>query len=163
MQLLQSSAHAKVKKKVLKITPHVRQFIEEVLFDLKLNARQIRLALNCDDEKAKLILNEIKKERKEKGIVKITEAAGYLYLIENEIYPGWIKCGMTTDLETRLGSYNQYDPLKRFVVIASKAVYDRRLSESLLIKQLSKLSTIRNGEWIMIDRNAAISAFESMK
>ena len=160
MELLQNSVYAQAKKSILRVTPHIRQFIKEALFNLSLTTKQIRMSLKCDEEKAKLILAEIKRERKQKGIVKVTEAAGYLYLIENEIYPGWIKCGMTTDLESRLGSYNQYDPQKRFVVIASKAVYDRRLSEAVLIKQLSKLATISNGEWMRIDKDAAIIAFD---
>ncbi len=160
MELLQNSVHAKAKKSVLRVTPHIRQFIKEALFNLTLTPKQIRMSLKCDEEKAKLILAEIKRERKQKGIAKATETAGYLYLIENEMYPGWIKCGMTTDLESRLGSYNQYDPLKRFVVIASKAVYDRRLPEAILIERLSKLSNICNGEWMRIDKRAAIAAFD---
>lgn len=94
--------------------------------------------------------------------IRNSNGKGYIYLIENESYNGWIKCGMTTNISERLNSYNINDPLKRFNIVAKKEVNDRRKSERELIYNLEMISDLKNGEWFKIDKNKAIDIFEKI-
>ena len=85
---------------------------------------------------------------------------GLLYLLENEMYPGWIKCGITTNIQSRIKSYNGYDPLKRFSLIICKEVTHRREAEKALIFNLNMKSDIQSGEWFRIDRDTALKEYE---
>lgn len=86
---------------------------------------------------------------------------GFVYLIVNRRYPEWIKAGMTVDYEKRLSVYNQYDPESSFEFVIVKWVNDRRLLETILLEQLSTIAETRNGEWFKIDKEKALSIFES--
>lgn len=85
---------------------------------------------------------------------------GFVYLIENPNYPGMIKAGMTIDYESRLNSYNIYDPYDAFSFIKVKYVKDRRSAETELLKVLRNNSSYNKGEWFKIDKVLALSLFE---
>jgi hypothetical protein len=87
---------------------------------------------------------------------------GIIYLVEHELYDGWIKCGMTVNMKTRIGSYNCNDPLKRFKVVIEKDVNDRRKSESLLKYNLKNASSLSNGEWYRINKDEALKIFNNV-
>jgi hypothetical protein len=88
---------------------------------------------------------------------------GYVYLLENELYPGWIKCGMTVNLEKRLQTYNTNDPLKRYKFVSSMTVNDRRKIEKMIMEALLGKSSLNNGEWFRIEKNIAINIFSQFK
>lgn len=69
---------------------------------------------------------------------------------------------MTVNMKSRLKSYNICDPLKRFKVVTSKVVKDRRKSEIDLMNELKLKSSLQNGEWFKIQKNEAISIFEKV-
>lgn len=126
---------------------------------------------NNDVDKASFILRMVKLKRKEiaRNFPQIKVAAmhscdveGFIYLVENEMYEGWIKCGMTIDTESRLKSYNGSDPLRRFRYIMHKEVLNRRKSELQLIYDLKLQASIVNGEWFKISKESAISIFENI-
>jgi hypothetical protein len=87
---------------------------------------------------------------------------GIIYLVENELYDGWIKCGMTVNMKSRIGSYNCNDPLKRFRLIIEKNVDDRRKSESLLKYNLKMISSMNSGEWYKISKEDAVKIFSTI-
>lgn len=136
---------------------------------------EIQQHLKCTDNKANAIWKEVKKRRRElmlavgveiddasfkvKGLQNILKT-GVIYLVEHELYSGWIKCGMTTNMNTRLKTYNCSDPLKRFIVIASKVVEDRRKAEMQLIHDLKAKADLQRGEWFRISKSEAIKIFD---
>lgn len=109
-------------------------------------------------------VQEIKKARALKKKINAPQVekqtTGVLYLIENSSFEGWIKCGMTTNMNSRLNCYNSYDPLKRFVVVDSKEVPNIRRNEELLIHNLKMRAEIQNGEWFRISKSDAIKIFQ---
>jgi predicted GIY-YIG superfamily endonuclease len=118
--------------------------------------------------KLETMLKNIKKKRKELAIVignddidgiRNSDGNGFIYLIENEMYSGWIKCGMTTNLSKRLNSYNTNDPLRRFQFVIHKEVDSRRKAEKHLMLELSNRSDLINGEWFRIEKKMAIDIF----
>ncbi len=128
---------------------------------------------NLGEYKALVMLEKVKKFRKEMAEITgyaelihgVQDSAGNgaIYLVENSLYEGWIKCGMTTNMKSRLISYNCYDPLKRFNLIIEKNVVNRRKSESVLIHNLKMVATLNNGEWFRIDKNIALDIFNNIK
>jgi hypothetical protein len=86
---------------------------------------------------------------------------GFVYLVKSESYPGWIKAGMTIDYEERLGVYNLYTPTKNFQMFATKWVADRRICETILLEELSKIAEVTKGEWFKVDESAALAIFNS--
>lgn len=128
---------------------------------------------NLGGYKAERMLNEVKKLRKkmseitglEDGIsgIRNSKGDGIIYLVENEMYPGWIKCGMTVNMSNRLNSYNCYDPLKRFRIITEKSVSNRRKSEAFLKRELESVSSLSNGEWFRIEKEQALKIFNNVQ
>lgn len=122
------------------------------------------------DYKSNCMLDKVKQLRKEMseitgledGIdgVRNSKGSGIIYLVENEMYPGWIKCGMTINIISRLNSYNCNDPLKRFRIVAEKTVLNRRKSETDLMRELGNVSSLSNGEWFRIEKEQALKIFD---
>jgi hypothetical protein len=95
--------------------------------------------------------------------MKRTGKEGFVYLIKNSAFDGWVKCGMTVDCGDRLKSYNGYDPLSRFSFIATKPVDDRRNAEKQLLKMVATFADITNGEWFRIDERHCLEIFNKIK
>jgi len=72
--------------------------------------------------------------------------SGLIYMIENEIFPDHFKLGMTIDLNSRLNSYQTYDPFRRFKVYKYEFVLDRILSEKKILNHPDIMN--EQGEWI---------------
>jgi hypothetical protein len=75
---------------------------------------------------------------------------GFIYLISNPIWNGWIKAGMTTDYESRISTYNIYDPTNSYSYVDIKWTSDRKYAENHLLNVLSIHSKERKGEWFKI-------------
>jgi hypothetical protein len=123
---------------------------------------------NMSDYKINVMLNKINQLRKQlSNASKLTSVSGIrnsagsglIYLIEHELYSGWIKCGMTVNIEDRIKTYNCGDPLKRYKVIVTKHVENRRFAETRLKSELKLTSTLSNGEWFRIDKDIALQLF----
>jgi hypothetical protein len=84
---------------------------------------------------------------------------GFVYLISNDAFPGWVKAGMTIDYENRLSQYNVYDPVNGYKMHTVKWVNNRRDKESLLLNAIEDRSQSRKGEWFFIDKEQAITIF----
>jgi len=87
---------------------------------------------------------------------------GFVYLIENESFPGWVKVGMAFDYEKRLSVYNQYDPEKRYAIVGLRWVTDRRKMESFIIDKMNLSTLKRVGEWFKIDVTTSLNIFYSV-
>lgn len=109
-------------------------------------------------------LNEIREMRKaEERIVgeqtQIVE--GFVYLIGNDSYPGWMKVGSALDYEARLTTYNVYCPHSGFKFVGLEHVSDRRQVESDLLTEFSSHSSAVKGEWFKIGDEVAQRLFAS--
>ncbi len=84
------------------------------------------------------------------SFVKVDVTHGYIYLLKDSAYPGYIKIGMTRDLKRRYKEYNQYKPFNTAVFIAVSDVFDnvvkveKKLLE-VLIKEIQPIGAKR--EW----------------
>jgi hypothetical protein len=160
----------------LVFTPKTQNLILKLASDTKSwDVFEIQRHLKCTDNKANAIWKEVKKRRRElmlavgieiddttfkvKGLQNLLKT-GVIYLVEHELYPGWIKCGMTVNMNTRLKTYNCSDPLKRFKFVTSKVVEDRRKAELMLINNLKAKSDLQSGEWFRISKDEALKIFD---
>ena len=74
------------------------------------------------------------------------QPAGFVYMIENPAFPDHYKVGMTVDLENRLASYQTYDPYKKFKIVKSEFVLNRRATERMILNSFGV--SIETGEWV---------------
>lgn len=148
IRTLAADVDAPTREKILLVFPKMSQLkVDAILVKAKLLRKKLAENLGIN--------NEVSGIRNSKG-------QGYVYLVENELFSGWIKCGMTTNITSRLNTYNSNDPLKRFRVLVDKEVVDRRRAELNLMRELQIKSTLQNGEWFRIDKNQAIEIFKSI-
>jgi len=85
---------------------------------------------------------------------------GFVYLLVNPSFPGWIKVGMTIDYEKRLRAYNiPNDPHQAFTFITVKWTHDRRSHEKELLGRFAGVADRSNGEWFKIEVDKALSLF----
>jgi len=84
--------------------------------------------------------------------------AGMVYVIENEVFPWHYKIGMTVDLDSRINSYQTYDPFKRFKVKHYEFVLDRRHTEEQILKSFRL--DLESGEWVK--KKNCINVFRSI-
>lgn len=72
---------------------------------------------------------------------------GLVYLIANPAWPEHLKIGMTIDLESRLASYQTYDPFKAYRIKNYEFCLDRRAAEKELLDRFD-IRVEEEGEWI---------------
>ena len=86
--------------------------------------------------------------------------SGYLYIISNENFPGWIKIGTTKDLNKRLQTYQTASPHRNYVLEYS-LFHPKYLEAEKQIKDTMKpfASEIRN-EWYRVDLHVAKSRLD---
>ncbi len=85
---------------------------------------------------------------------------GFVYLVTNPCFQGWVKAGMTIDYELRLGVYNTSDPLCQFGYARLAWTPDRREAERLLLTSLQRTAVETRGEWFRMQLQEAISIFD---
>jgi hypothetical protein len=71
---------------------------------------------------------------------------GAVYLIANPAWPEHLKIGMTVDTESRLASYQTYDPFKAFYIKNYEFCLDRRAAEQQLLERFN--FHLAEGEWV---------------
>lgn len=77
---------------------------------------------------------------------KYTDNCGIVYIISNNSFPGCYKVGMTKNLETRLKSYQTYDPYRSYKIEHYRFVKDAKYTEAEILKHFN--FSIVKGEWI---------------
>lgn len=97
-------------------------------------------------------LSFIKLNRDRGPLVNVKE--GLVYVIENPVYPNYLKIGMTVDLNTRLAQYQTYDPEKRFRVKNYEFVLNRRSVEQNVIASYGV--DLQKSEWIPVTNSTNI-------
>lgn len=169
--ILENSIYARDKKSKLVLSKHARKMLVELASGEKApTIDEITQRMGCDNLKAEKLLKAIKIKRRQLADITGTKLPGmqqtgkegFIYLIRNPVYPGWIKCGMATCCRSRLKSYNGYDPTGGFSFIAQKSVNDRRRSEKQLLQEVALKADIQNGEWFKISENICLEIFNKI-
>lgn len=91
---------------------------------------------------------------------KLSEKPGYLYIITNSAFDGWVKIGTTWNLADRLRTYQTGDPFRGYVLQYS--LFHPRFREAeIKIKEVMKrfASDIKN-EWYQTNLQFAKSRLD---
>ena len=87
---------------------------------------------------------------------------GYVYVITNKAWPGWVKIGMAIDAEDRLNGYQTSSPMRDFVLEHAVESNDRRKSEKEAHTRALPLSLDSKGEWFKIPLQQAITILDNL-
>jgi len=87
---------------------------------------------------------------------------GYVYVITNKAWPGWVKIGMAVDSEERLNSYQTSSPHRDYILEHSVASNDRRKSEKEAHTRALPLATDSKGEWFKLSVEQAITILDNL-
>jgi T5orf172 domain-containing protein len=86
--------------------------------------------------------------------------SGYLYIIINEAFPGWVKVGTTMDLTSRLHTYQTGDPFRRYKIVFSLQHPEFRQAEKKIKETMKHFALAIKGEWYEVDLGVAKSRLE---
>ena len=87
---------------------------------------------------------------------------GFLYIITNDVFKGFVKIGVTEDIESRLRVYQTSDPKRNYKVeyyIFHPKCYEAEKRIKEMMKYFST-DTIQRGEWYKIPLHMAISRLD---
>jgi hypothetical protein len=87
---------------------------------------------------------------------------GYVYIITNPAWKGWVKVGMAIDANDRCNQYQTSSPMRDYKLAYSKYFKHRRVAESKAHKLCGNKATENNNEWFKININDAINLIESI-
>jgi predicted GIY-YIG superfamily endonuclease len=85
---------------------------------------------------------------------------GYLYVIVNEAFEGWVKVGTTDNLTKRLHTYQTGDPFRRYKVVYSVHHPAYRAAEKKIKEVMKHFARDIKGEWYQVDLNFAKSRLD---
>jgi hypothetical protein len=88
--------------------------------------------------------------------------AGYVYVISNPAWKGWVKVGMAIDAEDRCKSYQTSSPFRDYSLLYSVYVTDRRVIEKKAHKRIAKIAEDRQNEWFFVDPLKAIDCITAI-
>jgi len=86
---------------------------------------------------------------------------GYVYIITNPAWSGWVKIGMAIDADDRCNGYQTSSPFRDYVLEHIIVTKNRRKTEAEAHKAASKLATSRNGEWFKLGVEEAKKVLDS--
>ena len=85
---------------------------------------------------------------------------GYLYIITNEAWPGWVKVGITENLQARLHTYQTCDPLRRYKLVYSVHHPKYKEAEKKINEVMKHFASEIKNEWYYIDLSMAKSRLD---
>ena len=94
------------------------------------------------------------------GYEKSTE--GYVYIISNPCWDGWIKVGMAVDVKDRCNQYQTSSPFRDYKLCYNRKFKDRKSAEQKVHSKLKKISKTYKGEWFNISISKAIKTIEAI-
>ena len=94
------------------------------------------------------------------GYTSTTE--GYVYIINNPCWDGWIKVGMAIDAEDRCKQYQTSSPFRDFKLCYSKHFEDRKAAEQSAHDKLNNISIKREGEWFKVSVDEATKLIQAL-
>jgi len=94
--------------------------------------------------------------------LEISLIIGYLYIIENDAFPGWVKIGTTGNLKKRLQTYQTGTPFRNYRIVYSLEHPEYKLAERRLRETMEPFSLDRKNEWYKIDLQMAKSRLDEV-
>ena len=94
------------------------------------------------------------------GYANTTE--GYVYIINNPCWNGWVKVGMAIDAEDRCKQYQTSSPFRDYKLCYLKHFEDRKIAEQSAHKELKKITATYNGEWFQTSVKEAKKTIEAL-
>ena len=94
------------------------------------------------------------------GYANTTE--GYVYIINNPCWDGWVKVGMAIDAEDRCKQYQTSSPFRDYKLCYLKYFEDRKIAEQSAHKELKKITDTYNGEWFQTSVKEAKKTIEAL-
>ena len=88
---------------------------------------------------------------------------GYIYVMSNPAWKGWVKIGMAVDAEDRLKGYQTSSPFRDYKLELAVPVDDRRLAESMAHERASWIAEEEKCEWFKMPLDSAIEVVRSLK
>ena len=88
--------------------------------------------------------------------------SGYVYVISNPAWKGWVKIGMAIDAEDRLKSYQTSSPYRDYQLLHSVYVTDRRAIEKKAHRKIGKIAEEKQNEWFKVDAIEAIDCITAI-
>ena len=80
---------------------------------------------------------------------------GYLYIITNKSWPGWLKVGTTRNLKTRLQTYQTGTPFRDYEIVYSIKHPLYLQAEKNIKKQMANFAKQIRNEWYEVDLSVA--------
>ena len=137
--------------------------IKKSLRKLKKEARLAEIKQKENALSNQINLIEIKRitelKTKTNNRTRLTE--GFVYIITNPVYEGWVKVGSALNMEERLSSYQICDPNRGYKIEFIWHFDNRKEAERLAHNALHKHRG--NGEWFKLNVKKAIKIIESLK
>ena len=87
---------------------------------------------------------------------------GYVYIISNPCWDGWIKVGMAVDAKDRCNQYQTSSPFRDYKLCYNRKFKDRKSAEQKAHSKLKKISTKHKGEWFKVSVNEATKLIEAI-
>jgi hypothetical protein len=87
-------------------------------------------------------------------------ANGYLYIITNEAFEGWVKVGTTSNLTTRLHTYQTGDPFRKYKVVYSVCHPQYKEAEKKIKETMKHFAKDIKNEWYQVDLGIAKSRLD---
>ena len=84
-----------------------------------------------------------------------TTDEGYVYVITNPCWKGWVKVGMAIDAEDRCKQYQTSSPFRDYALKFKKHFDDRRSAEQQAHKKIKNICKDNNGEWFKVSISEA--------
>ena len=91
-----------------------------------------------------------------------SSSEGYVYILVHPKHLGWVKIGMTEDLDKRLSQFQTACPTRSFKFAHTKHFNNRRTAEAKAHVLAQKAATIRNNEWFKMSVEQAITILDSL-
>ena len=82
-------------------------------------------------------------------------SSGYLYIITNKSWPGWMKIGTTRNLKTRLQTYQTSSPFRNYEVMYSIKHPEYLQAEQNIKLQMKRFAKRIKNEWYEVDIEVA--------
>ena len=95
--------------------------------------------------------------------LEISLIIGYLYIIENDAFPGWVKIGTTGNLKKRLQTYQTGTPFRNYRIVYSLEHPEYKLAERRLRETMEPFAKSIKNEWYEINEEMAKSRLDEVK
>ena len=97
------------------------------------------------------------------SIKKVEETEeGEVYVVTNDAWPGWVKIGMTIDIEKRLENFQTGSPLRDYTLHYAASFDVKRKAEAEAHRIAGTIAEEQKNEWFKMDIESAINTISSL-